>query len=128
MNINNVFDDKESKNLRKQIREVQTYIHKELDKSITKQLILRIIEKDYLPILDYTVQMTPNTLPMSYSKKGNYQINIHTPIPHVRLYTRQEYEDTPILKDADEIEELEPRPSFDEVLEDMKQRIDLLDF
>lgn len=126
MNFNKIFDDKDSQNLHKQIREAQTYIHKELDKSIMKQLILRIMEKGYLPVLEYPVRLTQYAMPMHYSRQQDHQINIHTPIPNVRLYTKQEYEDIPILKDPNEEMEEKPRIGFDELLEDMKQRVEKL--
>lgn len=128
MRFNKIFDDKDSQNLRKQIREAQTYIHKELDKSIMKQLILRIMEKGYLPVLEYPVRLELHTMPMHYSKQQDHQITIHTPIPNVRLYTKQEYEDIPILKGPDEETEEKTRIEFDELLEDMKQRVEKLAF
>lgn len=128
INFNRIFEDKDTKNLRKQIQEAGEYLNKEIDKSIVKQLLLQVLEKGYLPILDYPVRITPHTLPMHYSKQRDHQINIHSPIPKVRLLSKREYEDRPILKDAGEREEQEPRPSFDELLADVKRRVEKLDF
>ena len=86
-----IFDDKDSELLYKQINDAQSYLYKELDKSITRQLLLKIAERGLLPVLSYPVRENQYISPMSYSKQYDKQINIHTPIPQLELYTDGEY-------------------------------------
>ena len=90
MEFNKIFDDTDSDNLYKQIRDAQNYIHKELEKHISKELLLRILEKDLLPLLVYPDKITENAMPMWYSQ-GKAQIDIHTPKPDVKLLTVKEW-------------------------------------
>ena len=115
MKINEVFKDKISQSLWKQIQNAQEYLFKELDKNITKQLILRIVEKGYLPVLEYPLRENPFIFPMNYSEQRDQQINIHTPIPTLKLYSKNDYPKT-----FDSL-------TFDKLLEDFKQRVEKID-
>lgn len=117
MKPHKIFEDDTSKQLWKQIRDAQIYIHKELDKEITKQLILRVIDMDLLPVLIYPEREPSGVMPMHYSKKKDYQINIHTPIPKLQLFSVDQY--VSVFK----CEENE----FWDALKSMKERVGNLD-
>ena len=126
-----IFDDKTSKDLYKQIRETQTYLYKELDKSITKKLILRVLEMDLLPVLVYP-ERELNIMPMHYSRIRDEQVNIHTPIPDVRLFTLEEWCTVPKVMDRTRYPDLsvwrkEQEEDFKIALKHMKEMVTKLD-
>ena len=113
MRINKIFDDSATKSLQKQITEASLYLHEKLEKNITKQLLQRILERGYLPILEYP-ERQQLVMPMSYSQQKDKQINIHTPIPKLILFTKEEY-CTKFKAHPDE---------FDKSIQDMWSRIE----
>ena len=119
MKMNKIFDDEASESLRKQIREVNIYLHKELDKEIIKQLLLKALERNLLPILEYPER--EQVLPMHYSKKRGYQINIHLPIPKLVLYSVEEFIDR---KKVVPSKKEEQRSEFTKMVSDMKERVE----
>jgi len=116
MKFNKVFDDEVSKSLYKQIHKVSTYIHEQLEKSVTKQLLLRVLERNLLPILVYP-EREPMVMPMSYSQQRDRQVNIHSPIPELKLLNVREY--CELFDDGLE--------SFHNQIYQMKQRVEKLD-
>ena len=90
MEFKKIFDDKDSQSLYKQIQDTQTYIYGELEKHISKELMLRVLEKNLLPVLVYPKKSTEGVMPMWYSK-GPREINIHTPKPEVKLLNVDEW-------------------------------------
>ena len=84
MEFRKIFTDKDSEGLYKQLRGVNEYISKELEKHISKELMLRILERNLLPVLVYQDKREEGIMPMWYSK-GPREINIHTPKPEVKL-------------------------------------------
>jgi len=90
MEFKKIFTDKDSENLYKQMREAQEYISNELEKHISKELMLRVLEKNLLPILVYPDRSTEGAMPIWYSKE-KHQINVHTPKPEIKLLTVDEW-------------------------------------
>ena len=117
MEFRKIFDDTKSEQLYKQIHDAQTYIYTELEKSISKKLILQVLEKKLLPVLIYP-ETDNNSMPMWYSRNRDHQVNIHTPVPEVRILTVKEWVEFTGVGSPD---------SFYELIEDMKRRVEKID-
>ncbi len=113
-----VFDDEASKGLKKQIRKAHEYLYEKQDKHITRQLLLRILEMDLLPVLEYPEQ-SQDVLPMHYSRKTDFRVSLHMPLPKVVLLSIDEY-----VKPSSLEHEAAQREEFKEALELTKKRVE----
>jgi len=90
MNSKKIFDDDKSRELFEQIENVNNYLSEELDKHINKEILLRVLEKNLLPVLIYPERKNQHIIPINYNKRL-HEINIHMPKPDVRLFSEKEY-------------------------------------
>ena len=89
MEFKKIFDDTKSEQLYKQLHDAQSYVSDKLEKHISKELLLRVLEKNLLPVIVYP-EKDNNIMPMWYGSSKN-QITTHTPKPEVQLLTVEEW-------------------------------------
>ena len=126
MKINKLFNDELTKQLNKQIREVNSYLYKKLEKQVVKQLLLKVLEKKLLPILFYPIR-EQGIMPMWYSQ-GETQVNIHVPVPELKLLTMDEaVEIFEQLTTDEEVKKLGAIETVNRVFEEMEKAVKKLE-
>ena len=110
--------DNSGKDFREQIQNAAEHVAEKLDKNVMKQLLLRVLEKGFLPVLEYP---NPEFDNFRVRGLGTDNIGFLTPVPVVRLYNKQEYENRKhVVNDLDNLADGTP---FEELLANMKEKL-----
>jgi len=128
MNIRALLTSKYDDTVRKYINSQAEEYYKFIDRTITIDLILKLLDKDILPVIYYS-SATVGTLPGLVSHRSdtdNYRYiarSFTLPAPSVELLTRTEYNDRYMREPSPLVDDPAKFPSFDEAVSNIREAI-----